>query len=421
MRMAVYIVRRVALLVPVVLGVMTILFMLIAALPVTDQILANTPPAVRSHCAPQTATCPCPYVGIGTNYSVYCPNPAYARILHKLGLDQPVWIQWAFFMERSFTFHWGHVANGSSLVGASGYDGFKGQPVTTLLGSMLPYTLELAFLALLIILLVAIPLGNLSAVNRNRPVDQASRVMSFSGFAIPTYLLGGLALMGAVMLVTGLAHGSQAVATPWCPTGQEPVYNEFTTSWPIRGCYTTGTLDAATGLPIWLVNGVTSTPTGFPTVDAVYHGQYWLAVDTLVRILVPALVIAYGAIAGLLRFVRNSMLEVMNLDYIRTARAKGVAEKMVVKKHAGRNSMNVTITVLGLTFAFFIGGFPVIEEVFQLNGIGRALALAIQNTNGTFDYGTIFGTTLLFTFLVVAANIIVDVLYAYLDPRVRLG
>ncbi|MGA8603760.1 MAG: ABC transporter permease, partial [Thermoplasmata archaeon] len=148
------------------------------------------------------------------------------------------------------------------------------------------------------------------------------------------------------------------------------------------------------------------------------HGQYWLGVDTLLRLLLPALVIAYGSIAGLLRFVRNSMLEVMNLDYIRTARAKGVPEKVVVSRHAGRNSLNVTITVLGLTFAFFIGGFPVIEDVFGLDGVGRALALSVQPT---IDFGVIFGSTLLFTYLVVAANIIVDVLYAYLDPRVRLG
>jgi len=112
------------------------------------------------------------------------------------------------------------------------------------------------------------------------------------------------------------------------------------------------------------------------------------------------------------------MLEVMNLDYIRTARAKGVPEKVVTARHAGRNSLNVTITVLGLTFAGFIGGFPVVEEIFHINGVGEMIALSIQQN---LDYAMIFGSTILFTFLVVAANIIVDVLYAYLDPRVRLG
>jgi peptide/nickel transport system permease protein len=139
------------------------------------------------------------------------------------------------------------------------------------------------------------------------------------------------------------------------------------------------------------------------------------------RLVIPALVIAFGSIAILLRFVRNSMLEVMNLDFVRTARAEGVPEHTVIKRHAGRNSLNVTITVLGLTFAGFIGGFPVIEDVFHLNGVGLLLALSVETSHGGIDFGLVFGATLLFTLIVVVANIIVDVLYAYLDPRVRLG
>jgi peptide/nickel transport system permease protein len=92
-----------------------------------------------------------------------------------------------------------------------------------------------------------------------------------------------------------------------------------------------------------------------------------------------------------------------------------------VTRHAGRNSLNVTITVLGLTFAAFIGGFPIIEYVFKLNGVGLILAYSVQIDKGGIDFGLVFGATLLFTIIVVLANIIVDVLYAYLDPRVRLG
>jgi peptide/nickel transport system permease protein len=272
--------------------------------------------------------------------------------------------------------------------------------------------LELAVLALIIILLVAIPLGNLSAVFRNRPIDQASRVMSFSGYALPAFLLGSLLILGIVLLF-GPATG-YFVHSPWCPSG-EPTYNELVGSWPQQACFSGGVY------PSWLVQGTVSSPTGFPTVDAMLHGQYWLAADSLARIVLPALVIAFGSIAILLRFVRNSMLEVMNLDFIRTARSKGVPETTVVKRHAGRNSLNVTITVLGLTFAFFIGGFPIIEYVFQLHGVGYLLALSIQQSQAPVDFGLIFGSTLLFTFIVVFANIIVDVLYAFLDPRVRLG
>jgi peptide/nickel transport system permease protein len=420
MKMAVYVIRRAALVVPVIVGVMTITFALITGLGPEQQILAQHGIANHvSKCPITSAYCKC--TAIGLNQSGSCKNPAYWRVYDKLRLNEPLPVQWAYYMYRSFSFQWGNVSNSSNLVNtAGGYTQFEGIPVTTFLGDLLPYTIELAILSLMIILAVSIPLGNLSAVNRNRPIDQASRVMSFSGYAVPSFLLGGLLLMGSVLMILSFSHGVQKFATPWCPSASEPLFNELYGSWPQQGCYT-GVVTLSTQYPTWLTNGLVSHPTGFPTVDAILHGQNWLSVDTLIRMILPAVVIAYGAIAGLLRFVRNSMLEVMNLDYVRTARAKGVPEKTVISKHAGRNSMNVTITVLGLTFAFFIGGFPVVETVFNLNGIGRALALAVQTNNGPIDVGVVFGSTILFTYLVVAANIIVDVLYAYLDPRVRLG
>jgi ABC-type dipeptide/oligopeptide/nickel transport system permease component len=413
--MLTYVLRRVALVPVIIVGVMTIVFALTSALPVEDKILAQHQPPIHAKCS-TTEYCPCSEVGGNATNTSICKNPFFWRIYDELGLNEPVPVQWGIFMYHSLTFQWGDVGNNSLLVGAAPYSYAKGIPVASFLAGILPYTVELALVSLAIILAISIPLGNLSAVNRNRPVDQASRVMSFSGFAIPAYLLGGLVLIGIVLLSSSFIGGIGTVSTPWCHAG-ESIYDEFTGSWPVEGCYT-GAVQGSTGFPVWIQNSVVTHPTGFPTLDAAYHGQYWLAMDTLVRLILPALVIAYGSIAGLLRFVRNSMLEVMNLDYIRTARAKGVPEKVVVNRHAGRNSLNVTITVLGLTFAFFIGGFPVIEDVFQLDGVGRALALSVQPN---IDFGVIFGSTLLFTYLVVAANIIVDVLYAYLDPRVRLG
>ncbi len=408
MQMWIYVVRRLALLVPIIIGVMTITFALVSALPIQDQLLAHYgyPPKTRPWV--YNPTVPCAFINPGQNGT--CPNPYYSTYVHQLGLDQPLPVQWSEYMYRSLTFQWGTVNNYSTA--GTNVPIAKGQPVTTVLSWFLPYTLELAMLALAIILAVAIPLGNLSAVYRNRPVDQAARIMSFSGYAVPHFLLASLLLIGFVLGV-GPAIGYVA-HTPWCPTG-EPFYNELVGSWPQQTCYAGGVY------PSWLQQGTISSPTGFPTVDALIHGQLWLALDTLIRIIIPALVVSFGTIAILLRFVRNSMLEVMNLDFVRTARSKGVPEKTVVRRHAGRNSLNVTITILGLTFAFFIGGFPIIEFVFGLKGIGFILALAVQSSNQPVDFGLIFGSTLLFTFLVVTANIIVDVLYAYLDPRVRLG
>lgn len=430
MRMVTYVIRRVLQIIPVLIGVVTVTFLLFTALPLTDQILSHYgAPGPHAPCGYQPScpcsqlnptqhgsSCICSYPTAHTvSPSTYCENQIYYHDVHALGLDKPLPIQWANYVVHSFTFRWGYVSN-NSFIGQN-ILGIKGHSVASVLAGFLPYTIELAMLSLALILVIAIPLGNAAAVNRNRPLDQSARVMSFSGFAIPGFLLGSLLVAGVTLLF--LPHTGATVVSPWCRAG-EAIDHEFTYSWPQSPeCYVgANTPTFPYHFPPWMPYGTTTSPTGFPTIDALIHHSYWLALDSLLRMILPALVIAYGTIAGLLRFVRNSMLEVMNLDYVRTARAKGVPEKIVTSKHAGRNSLNVTITVLGLTFAGFIGGFPVIEEVFHINGVGEMIALSIQQQ---LDYAMIFGSTILFTFLVVGANIIVDVLYAYLDPRVRLG
>ena len=399
MRLWIYVVRRILLVVPVVIGVMTITFALVNSLPISQRLVSFYGPTPRLS---YNQYIPCSKITPGENGT--CLNPLYVRGTDALGLNKPIFVQWGIYIFNSFTGKWGYVGNGSGLQGAIPIA--RGQPVLTVLGWFLPYTLELAALSLLLILIIAIPIGNLSAVNRNRPIDQAARVLSFSGYAMPAFLLGSLLLMAAVILV-----GGPSVHSPFCH-GQSS-YTDFYGSWPPVQCFPGGIY------PTWLKEGAVSSPTGFPTVDAAIHGNWWFAADTLLRMLIPAFVIAYGTVALLLRFVRNSMLEVLNLDFVRTARAKGLPEKSVINKHAGRNSLNVTITVLGLTFAGFIAGFPIIETVFGLWGVGRMIAFSVTLT--PYDFGMIFGSTVLFTLLVVAANIIVDVLYAYLDPRVRLG
>ncbi|MEM0129374.1 MAG: ABC transporter permease [Thermoplasmata archaeon] len=417
MQMWIYIVRRVALVVPVIIGVMTITFALTTALGPVQQLTSYFgPPPQHSTIRSYNPVIPCSE--INSSMTGNCPNPLWQKYAPQLGLDKPIIVQWAIYMYHSLTFQWGHVsAHDSEKQGPLG-GLFEDQPaVITLFSWLLPYTIELAILSLVIILLIAIPLGNLAAVYRNRPIDQASRVLSFSGYALPAFLLGTFLVL-AIVLALGT---SNYIHTPWCPTG-ETALNEITGSWPSASsagnCAWPGANPANAYYPNWLQAGVISSPTGFPTIDAIIHGAYWIAFDTVLRMVIPALVIAFGTVAVLLRFVRNSMLEVMNLDFVRTARAKGVPESTVIKRHAGRNSLNVTITVLGLTFAFFLGGFPVIESVFSLNGIGLVLTYSVLPPE---DFAIIFGSVLLFTILVVAANLIVDVLYAYLDPRVRLG
>ncbi len=399
MRLWIYIVRRLIMVIPVVVGVMTLTFLLVSAVPTSDRLASAFGVSPRLS---WNQYIPCSRINPDENGT--CINPAWVRGTHELGLDKPIPYQWAIYMSNSLTGKWGYVGNDSGV--ATTVSIARGQPVLTVLGWFLPYTLELAALALTMTLFMAVPIGNIAAVNRNRPVDQASRILSFSGYAIPDFMLGSLMLMMFVLVI-----GGPNVHSPFCH-GQS-AYTDFTGSWPPPQCFPNGVY------PSWLVMGQISSPTGFPTVDALIHGQWWLALDTIIRIMIPAFVIAYGTAADLLRFVRNSMLEVLNLDFIRSARAKGLPERTVIKKHAGRNSLNVTITVLGLVFVGFLGGFPIIEYLFDLNGVGIMLAYSVTQT--PYDYGIIFGSTVLFTLLIVTANLIVDVLYAYLDPRVRLG
>jgi peptide/nickel transport system permease protein len=395
MKLWIYVVRRALLLIPVIVGVMTVTFAIVSALPVQDKLVSTLGPSKTGY----NPTVNCAQIG---ETGDQCPNPAYYRGIHQLGLDQPLYVQWGIYVYHSLTLNWGSTNARSQTTTAFALGG--AQPITTVLGWYLPYTLELGAIALTIILALAIPLGNYSAVYRNRPLDQGARILSFSGFAMPGFLLGVLLLFAA----TDLSGGASVT---FC-NSQATAYSQWYGSWPLPSCFDGGTY------PAWMGPHLNTGPTGFPTIDAAIAGNWWLAGDSVKRLLLPAVVIAYGGVAGILRFVRNSMLEVMNLDFVRTARAKGVPESIVVNRHAGRNSLNVTVTVLGLTFAGFIGGFPIIEYVFGLHGIGLLLVTSIQQP---YDYGLIFGTTLLFTIIVVIANIIVDILYAALDPRVRLG
>jgi peptide/nickel transport system permease protein len=381
----VYVFRRVLLVLPVIMGVMTITFILVSLIPLPTRVASYTDARDAKP-----------------------GSPLWNQAVAQLGLNKPIPDQWAIYIWNSLTLHWGFTdPHSQATLGAK--LGETSYPVATVLAWYLPYTLELAAFSLTIILLLAIPLGNLSAVYRNRPLDQGTRVLSFSGFAFPGFLLASVTLLAAVELSGGL--------TPACG-GLSAHFFDWYGSWPPAACLP----GAPSTLPNWIGAHYQTSPTGFPTIDALLHWNTAtgpdLAFESFKRLILPAATIAYAYVATILRFVRNSMLEVMNLDFIRTARAKGLPERQVVNRHAGRNSLNVTVTVLGLTFAFFLTGFPITEEVFQLRGIGYLLALSIQPIQ---DFGIIFGSTLLLTLLVVAANIIVDVTYAYLDPRVRLG
>jgi peptide/nickel transport system permease protein len=238
----------------------------------------------------------------------------------------------------------------------------------------LPATIELAIIAFFISIAVGIPLGVLSAIRPNSFWDIIGRIISITGLALPSFWLA-LMLQFAFFARLG-----------WLPDGQRiPIGVE-----PPRQI------------------------TSMYTIDALLAGDLGLFWTVSQHLMLPALVLAYGSLAVVTRMVRGGMLEVLGLDYIRTARAKGLKQKTVVVRHAMKNALLPTITVLGLQVGLLLSGAVLVEIVFSWPGIGRYAVQGVQQ----FDYNAIMGTTLVIAFAYVIMNLIVDVLYVVVDPRI---
>jgi peptide/nickel transport system permease protein len=281
-------------------------------------------------------------------------------IRHQYGLDLPLWQQYLRYV-------------GGLLHGDFGYSLSSHRPVADDLHDFVPATVELSLWAIILILVVGIPLGVMSAVWRGSIVDQVGRVLSITGVALPSFWL---ALMAQLILFDQLG---------WLPAG--------------------GRLDGSTTPPPHI--------TGLYTVDALLAGNVPLFWEALDHLILPAAVLGYGSLAVLTRMVRASMLETLPQDYIRTARAKGLPGPSVVR-HALRNALLPATTVMGLQVGTLLGGALLIEDVFAWPGIGRYATLALV----TLDYNAIMAVTLVAAFIYVLVNLAVDILYLVLDPRV---
>ncbi len=260
----------------------------------------------------------------------------------RLGMDKPLPLQFADWM-------------GGLAEGDLGISMWTGQPIAKEIGTRIGLSLQVAVMAAVIAVLIAVPLGTLSALFRDTWVDYLIRFITMAGLAVPSFWLGML----IVMTLLWLFH--------WSP----PV----------------------TYTPFW--------------VDPVAN---------LSQLVWPALAVGYRYAAVVARMVRSSVIEVMREDYIRTARSKGVRERRVVAHHAMRNALLPSITVVGLEFAFLIGGLVVTEQVFNLNGIGRLFVDAVTRS----DFTLIQALVLLVAALFAVVNLGVDLLYGVVDPRVRL-
>jgi peptide/nickel transport system permease protein len=239
---------------------------------------------------------------------------------------------------------------------------WSGKPVIVEIATRFPISLEVGLLAMILSIAIAIPLGTISALKQNTWIDLAVRSFSIAGLATPSFWLGIMSIL-IVLDVTQALTG-----TPWMP--------------PIDY------------VPLWQ--------------DPIRN---------LSMVMLPAITIGYRYAAVSMRMTRSAMLEVLREDYIRTARAKGLINRLVINRHALKNALLPVVTVIGIEFAFLLGGLVVTEQVFNLNGIGRLMVLSVQNQ----DYTLTQALVILVVAFAILVNLLVDLLYAWFDPRIRLA
>ena len=318
-----YIVKRVLLMVPTLLGAAVFVFFLLRFIP--------------------GDICELRMAGEGG----YVDDATIAECRAGIGIDKSIFLQFVDFM-------WGFVKFdlGTSM--------WTGQPIGYEIGLRFELSLQVAIMATVASVLIAIPLGTISAVRQDTWIDYLVRGFSIAGIAMPSFWLG-------ILIILFLLIGTQAVfGEPWMP--------------PIQY------------VPIW--------------EDPGYN---------LSMLIWPALATGYRYSAVATRMTRSALLEVLREDYVRTARAKGLLEKIIINRHALKNSLLPVVTVVGIEFAFLMGGLVVTEQVFNLNGLGKLFVESVLNKDYTLTQSLVMLVVAIFVFL----NFVVDLLYGWLDPRIR--
>jgi ABC-type dipeptide/oligopeptide/nickel transport system permease component len=302
-------------------------------------------------------------------------------IILKYGLDKPLYEQywrWLIGTTDSVT----GERRGGILFGDFGWSRTGGQPVAQLIKSRFPNTLDLTLWAVGPVILVGIWLGVQAAVHHNGFIDQAGRVFSIIGTSFPTFVFGLLMLMIFYANVQ------------WFPPGRLSTDMQAVVSAQSFKSYTS-----------------------LLTIDSLLNGRFDVFLDALRHMVLPILTLSYLSWATFLRVTRSSMLETLRQEYVTTARAKGLPERDVIFKHARPNAMISVVTLAGFTVVGLMGGVVITETVFDYPGIGKAAAEAA----GQLDVVTVLGFALFNGFILIVANLVVDVLYAVVDPRVRLS
>ncbi len=320
-----YIVKRVLLMIPTLIGAAVLVFFILRLIP--------------------GDVCELRLAGSG----LYA-DPAEIELCRtNLGLNDPIIVQFADFVWGFFI-----LDLGDSM--------WTGKPITFEIGLRFQLSLQVAFMATFVAVLISIPLGTISAIKQDTWIDYVVRTFSIAGIAIPSFWLG-------IMIILGLLIVTQKfLGEPWMP-------------------------------PIEYVS---------PLEDPL---------GNMAQLIWPAVATGYRYSAVATRMTRSALLEVLREDYIRTARAKGLLEKVIINRHALKNSLLPVVTVIGIEFAFLMGGLVVTEQVFNLNGLGKLFVESVLNNDYTMTQALVMIVVAVFVF----TNFVVDLFYAWLDPRIRYG
>lgn len=302
-------------------------------------------------------------------------------IIRKYGLDRPIYEQywrWLVGVKDPGT----GERQGGVLFGDFGYSRTASQPVIDIIKNRFPNTLDLALWAVFPMLSVGIWLGVQAAVHQNGWIDQLARIFSIVGTSFPTFVFGLLML---ILFYANLG---------WFPPGKM-------SDWVSQLLY----------------SGNFNQYTHLLTIDALLNGRLDVFWDAMRHMILPILTLSYISWATFVRVTRSSMLETLRMDYVTTARAKGLKETTVINKHARPNAMISITTLAGMSVVGLLGGVVITETVFNYPGIGKAAADAAAQ----LDVVTILGFAVFNGLVLILANLVVDILYGVIDPRVRLS
>ena len=305
-------------------------------------------------------------------------------VIKRYGLDDPFFVQywrWLVGVQRPDT-QGNIVRDGGILYGDFGYSRTASQEVIDIIKNRFPNTLDLALWTIFPMLSVGIWMGVKAAVNQNKFFDQAARIYSIIGTSFPTFVFGLLLLM--------LLYANNQ----WFLPGKM-------SDW----------------VSILIYSGEFKQYTHLLSIDALLNLRLDVFWDALRHMIMPIITLSYISWATFVRVTRSSMLETLRMDYVVTARAKGLKESDVINKHARPNAMLPVVTMMGGSIVGLLGGVVITETVFNYPGIGKAAADAAAQ----LDVVTILGLAIFTGLILIISNLVVDILYAFIDPRVRLS